>query len=238
MTGQQVRTARWGFTVSRPVVVSLAVVSDDEMLAPRAVELLERDGLVVRLAAAGPDVYAIEGSESAPDLVIVRRATDQPGLEQVLQWLRRELPAASVVVVLPSRKGAQVGRLLSAGADGLVLERDLASSLPVVTRSVAADFVSVPAELRHEIQPPALSHRERQILGLAVAGLTNAQIARQLFLAESTVKGHLASAFRRLGVHSRREAAALVLASDDGLRRMVLATLRLSEALPRHGEDS
>jgi DNA-binding CsgD family transcriptional regulator len=121
------------------------------------------------------------------------------------------------------------------GADAVLLERDVDAILGPVARVAAAGQVSLPAALRHAIQRPALSHRERQILGLAVAGLTNAQIARRFFIAESTVKTHLSSAFRRLGVHSRREAAALIFASDEVLRRSVLASLRLAdEAGPRH----
>jgi DNA-binding NarL/FixJ family response regulator len=72
------------------------------------------------------------------------------------------------------------------------------------------------------VNPPALSQREKEILALVAAGLTNGQIATRLYLAESTVKTHLSSAFRRLGVRSRREAAALVLSSDDGMRRWLL----------------
>jgi DNA-binding CsgD family transcriptional regulator len=101
-------------------------------------------------------------------------------------------------------------------------------------RLAAAGHVSVPGSMRHTIQPPALSHRERQALGLALAGLTNAQIARTVFIAESTVKSHLSSAFRRLGVHSRREAVAL-LNSDPALRASVLATLRLSREFSTSG---
>ena len=93
-------------------------------------------------------------------------------------------------------------------------------------RAAVRQAVSMPASMRHSIEPPALSHRERQALGLALAGLTNAQIARTVFIAESTVKSHLSSAFRRLGVHSRREAVAL-LNSDPALRASVLAALRL-----------
>jgi hypothetical protein len=61
--------------------------------------------------------------------------------------------------------------------------------------------------------------------------MTNAQIASRFFIAESTVKTHLSSAFRRMGVHSRREAAALIFSSDDVLRRSVLASARLPEPL-------
>jgi DNA-binding NarL/FixJ family response regulator len=48
-------------------------------------------------------------------------------------------------------------------------------------------------------------------------GMTNAEIAAKLFLAESTVKSHLSSAFAKLGVASRSEAAAVILDSRTGV---------------------
>jgi DNA-binding NarL/FixJ family response regulator len=93
-------------------------------------------------------------------------------------------------------------------------------------QSVLLGQVSVPRPLRELVEAPALSHRERQILALVVEGFTNAQIAERLYLAESTVKTHLSSAFRRLGVKSRREATAAVLGSDDPFRLGVLTAVR------------
>ena len=61
-----------------------------------------------------------------------------------------------------------------------------------------------------------LTTREKQILTLMVTGQTNSQIASELFLAESTVKSHLSSAFGKLGVSSRSEAAAVILDPDRG----------------------
>jgi DNA-binding NarL/FixJ family response regulator len=72
------------------------------------------------------------------------------------------------------------------------------------------------------VSPPALSYREKEVLELAAGGLTNSQIASRLFLAESTVKTHLSSVFRRLGVSSRREAAALIRVADNDTRRQLL----------------
>jgi DNA-binding CsgD family transcriptional regulator len=103
-----------------------------------------------------------------------------------------------------------------------VLEPELELNLGLAIRSVCAGHVTVPRQLRHGVAVPALSHRERQILGLVTAGLTNDEIASRLYLSESTVKGHLTSAFRRLGVRSRREAVAMILASEESLRRSVL----------------
>jgi two-component system nitrate/nitrite response regulator NarL len=56
----------------------------------------------------------------------------------------------------------------------------------------------------------ALTARQREILELVVEGLTNADIARRLFLAEGTVKQHLRTAYRLLNVKSRVQAAALL----------------------------
>jgi DNA-binding NarL/FixJ family response regulator len=61
------------------------------------------------------------------------------------------------------------------------------------------------------------SYREKQVLELVLAGLTNGEIAGRLYLSESTVKSHLASSFRKLGVSSRVEAARRVLDPDSGL---------------------
>jgi DNA-binding NarL/FixJ family response regulator len=116
----------------------------------------------------------------------------------------------------------RVSEAVNTGADGLVPEDDLDRSLAVVVRAVAAGHVAVPRSLRRSVARPAFSHRERQVLTLVANGLQNREIADRLYLAESTVKSHLASSFEKLGVRSRKEAAALVLDPDEGLRALVL----------------
>ena len=58
---------------------------------------------------------------------------------------------------------------------------------------------------------------------MVVLGFTNGEIARQLHLAESTIKSHLSSSFTKLGVRSRNEAAELILDADGGLGTGILA---------------
>jgi DNA-binding NarL/FixJ family response regulator len=207
----------------------------DPSLAERAIRALERDGLVVSLEMSGPDLSLVHDADRSPTLLVVVAEFGEHRLEQALQWAGRCFPHAVVIVVLPEGQHADAGAALSMGAHGLLHERDLDRLLGSMCRLGAAGHVSVPSAKRYAIQVPALSHRERQTLGLALAGLTNAQIARRVFIAESTVKAHLSSAFRRLGVHSRREAVAL-LSSDHALRANVLATVRLSEEFPAHGD--
>jgi DNA-binding CsgD family transcriptional regulator len=67
------------------------------------------------------------------------------------------------------------------------------------------------------VAKPTFSHREKEILELLVAGMTNRQIGDRLYLAESTVKTHVAAAFAKLGVRSRKDAAAILLDPAEGL---------------------
>lgn len=223
------RTKAWRQPRSQTAGFTLAAISDDETLARRAATVLEHEGMIVTVDAAGPDVAALEDLDSWPDLVLVRRGENRPGIEHALQWAQHRLPAAARIVVLPAPEAVDLAGMLTAGAQGIVQERGFERTLGPVVRAVTAGCICVPAEMRHAIEAPSLSHRERQILALAVAGLTNAQIADRSCLSESTVKTHLTSAFRQLGVHSRREAASFVLSSDGPLRRTVLATLGLAE---------
>src|SRR3954447_4277092 len=68
----------------------------------------------------------------------------------------------------------------------------------------------------------ALLHREKQVLALVAMGYTNGEVAAKLCLAESTVKTHLSSCFDKLGVRSRREAAALVADESNGVGTRVV----------------
>jgi DNA-binding NarL/FixJ family response regulator len=73
------------------------------------------------------------------------------------------------------------------------------------------------------MHPPELTMREKQVLSLVVMSLSNGEIARQLYLTESTVKSHLGTAFRKLGVRSRAEAARLVADPERGFGTGILA---------------
>jgi DNA-binding NarL/FixJ family response regulator len=64
-----------------------------------------------------------------------------------------------------------------------------------------------------------LSTRQREILGLVAERLSNAEIARRLYLSESTVKQHLRTAYKVLGVHNRTEAVRVLISIDGSTSR-------------------
>jgi DNA-binding NarL/FixJ family response regulator len=128
-----------------------------------------------------------------------------------LRRLRRDNREPAIVVVSPRSTATAVRRTLEAGADALVFEPEIPVALAASIRAVESGQSVVPRRLRAGVERPNLSHRERQVLTLVCDGHTNAEIAEALFLAESTIKSHMASIFTKLGVHSRKEAGAVFL---------------------------
>ena len=92
----------------------------------------------------------------------------------------------------------------------------------ITLRHLAVGLSAVPVLLNGSADRLALSYREREVLRLVIAGNTNSEIANSLFLAQSTVKSHLSSAYRKLGATNRKDAAALILDPDGGLLEMIL----------------
>ncbi len=137
--------------------------------------------------------------------------------------LARRFEHTPIVVVCAEIERWAVRAALTAGAAGVVLLDALDAALWPCLLAVQSGQTCVPRGHWRQIEPPALSAREKQILGLVVMGYMNSQIAEQLFLAESTVKSHLSSAFGKLGVRSRNEAVSLILDPERGLGMGILA---------------
>jgi DNA-binding NarL/FixJ family response regulator len=143
-----------------------------------------------------------------------------------------EHPGAPVIAVHAfGAARSDLRRALRAGASGIVVDRQIHEALVPTARATLAGQLVVPPALRRQLAPRALSFREKQILALVVRGYTNRQIADELFVAESTVKTHLSSAFHKLETRSRAETAALILDPDDGYG---LGVLPLTDAASRN----
>jgi DNA-binding NarL/FixJ family response regulator len=222
--------ARRGRRTAGPARISVGVAAADDGQLRRIAAALKDGGLTVGVRAAAPRQLATQAKNGKkPDVVVLTcRPTGSNGLEP-LRVLGERLPDAPVVVVSPPLGGSVVRRVLEGGAGGIVFESDLEEALAATVRAVQAGQVSVPRQARQHLERPALSYREKQILGMVVMGFTNSEIARKLHLAESTVKSHLSSAFAKLGVRSRNEAAALILDPEAALGPGILA-ISASEA--------
>jgi DNA-binding NarL/FixJ family response regulator len=191
---------------------------------PREViaEILVREGFAL---TSFDGVQAITDTHGLadPSAIVLSLEDISSSVPSLIEPLRKRFEQAPVVVTCESIQRWEVRAVLAAGVAGVVIYDDLEKTLGPSLRAVGVGQICVPRGHWQQIEPPALSTREKQILGLVVMGFMNSQIAERLFLAESTVKSHLSSAFGKLGVRSRNEAVDLILNPTRGLGMGILA---------------
>jgi len=183
--------------------------------------------LLARAAGSWPGTVALRGvgglAADRPDAVVLVADSAGPAGMASLRRICAEVPDAHVVVVARDGGTANAARqALNAGADAFVRVDDAHEALGPALDAVMAGLVCAPRAVRRLIAKPTFSHREKEVLELLVAGLTNRQIGERLYLAESTVKSHLAAAFAKLGVRSRKDAVAVLLDPAESLARTAL----------------
>lgn len=180
-------------------------------------EILREGGWEVSFRAAAEDLSAGEVTVA----ILLGRSLSEA--EEGAKLLGASCSDPALVAVCESIRPGELRQALATGVAGVVLTEDLAQGLIPCLLAVAAGQVCVPRSQSGQIDAASLSPRERQILGLVVMGYMNGEIAEQLVVAESTVKSHLSSAFAKLGVKSRTEAADLILDPERGLGMGILA---------------
>ena len=193
---------------------TLGIVAN-EIERRRLRALLEASSFEV--AASGEDVNTLLDRAGAPlDLVVFAGGPGLLARGGPVELFHNLRPNAAIVIVSGGGT-AVVRKALRAGVDGFVSETEVDGALRGTISAVLAGQISVPQSIRNRIAWTTFSLREKQVLQLVAAGLTNSEIADRLFLSESTIKSHLSSSFRKLDVSSRAEAAAAVLDPDNGL---------------------
>jgi DNA-binding NarL/FixJ family response regulator len=186
-----------------------AIATRSAGVAPEELqEIFAEAGIAVRVRAA---LLSDAARADEVDMVIVGDHDAPTRLAAVVEHAQEMFPDAVVIVVVWRPKRANVRALLAAGADAVVLAAELGRTLAPAAQSTSAGLVTMPRAMWHASAPATLSQRQRETLGMALAGMTNAEIARRLEVAEATVSTHLVVAFRRLAVHSRSEAATALL---------------------------
>lgn len=189
-----------------PATTAMATGQEGVRVAIRSFEGLDAGPVEAVLAAAGhrtveDDAIVVISLHHRPDAAACREA----------RLLADTEIGPGLVFVVEQAGAVDVRRAIQAGAHGIVTFSSLDRALPASIEAVLAGQIAIPYRFGARAAPRLLTVREKQILGLVVMGMTNAAIASQLFLAESTVKSHLSSAFSKLGVSSRSEATTVIL---------------------------
>lgn len=199
--------------------------------------LLVDDHPVVRAGLAGilgteSDLEVVGEAGSADEAVAVARAVNphvvlmdlrMPGGDGVTATagVLAAVPTARVVVLTTYESDADILRAVEAGAAGYLLKdasrTDLLAAIRGAARGETVLAPSVATRLVDRMRRPhaadSLSPRELEVLRLVAQGLSNAEIGRQLFISEATVKTHLLRAFAKLGVSDRTAAVTSAIAA-------------------------
>jgi DNA-binding NarL/FixJ family response regulator len=179
-----------------------------------------------------PDAIIEEASSLGEALIKARTAHPNlfvfdffmPGMSAAaIAGVVAAFPDVPVLVVSGGANAADVQAIIHAGARGFLPKTATREQFTHTIHLLLAGGTSFPAEVLlqgsvPEEEPPwmtALTPRETDVLRATARGLSNKEIARELDLAEVTVKLHLSAIFRKMGVRSRTEAA--MLATRTGI---------------------
>ena len=197
-------------------MIRLVIADDHPVVRGGLAQLVSGfdDVELVGQAADGAEAVAL-CAERSPDVVLMD--LEMPVLDgiEATRRIRAESPGVAVVVLTSFSDRERILRALDAGAAGYLLKdadpAELARAVRAAARGDAPlDPKAARALLsaRTEGSPgDALSEREREVLLMVAEGLPNKLIARRLEISEKTVKAHLTSVFRRIGVTDRTQAA-------------------------------
>jgi two-component system, NarL family, response regulator LiaR len=204
-------------SVSTPIRV--LVVEDHPMTRTGLTLFLKafRDLELVGEATSGEEALAL-CARVRPDVILMDMKL--PGIDGVVatQMVKQQHPQTQIIALTSYQEGDLVERVLRAGAISYLLKNVSAHDLAQAIRAAHAGRSVLAQEatdaLVQNVHQAAISgvnltEREREVLGLLVQGLSNAQIADRLSVSRATVKFHVGGILSKLGAASRAEAITL-----------------------------
>ncbi|WP_024286936.1 response regulator transcription factor [Cellulomonas sp. KRMCY2] len=201
------------------MTIRLVVVDDHPVVRAGIVGLLGGEPDLEVVGAAADGVEAIGLVESLrPDVVLMDlRMPVMDGVEATGRILAIA-PQVRVVVLTTYETDADILRAVEAGATGYLLKdtprEDLVEGVRAAARGETVLAASVARRLMSQVrsgQQERLTARELEVLAGVARGGSNAQIGRELFIGEATVKTHLLRIFTKLGVDDRTRAVTVAL---------------------------
>src|SRR5918999_2300301 len=187
--------------------------ADDHRLILEAIQLVLEDAddiEIVGQTTNGSQVLPLIGRTS-PDLVLLDvRMPEMDGLT-CLDRIRKQHPDVTVVMLSAYDDPETIASALSRGAKSfigkMVDPRDLPSALRLIAQgAVYRPVIGTESKDESEAQKAGLTPSEQRVLASLAQGLSNKEIAQELWLTQQTVKFHLTNIYRRLGVANRTEA--------------------------------
>jgi len=202
--------------------IKILLAEDHVIVREGTRELVQRepDMEVVAEADDGEEAVQLAG-KLQPDVVIMDIALPKLNGIEATKQIKALYPATAVLILTAYDNDQYIFALLEAGAAGYLLKtvrgHELIDAIravsvgesvlhPKIARKVLSRFMPLATKPSEERVTELLSERELEVLKLAAKGMSNKDIAEQLFLSVRTVQSHLANIFTKLDVGSRTEA--------------------------------
>jgi two-component system, NarL family, response regulator LiaR len=189
------------------------LIADDHAVVRQGLRTfldLQEDIEVVGEAADGEEALAA-AERLGPDVVLIDLVMPRLDGIQALRRLRERVPAARAIVLSSFVDDDKLFPAVRAGAAGYLLKdvqpQELVAAIRTVHGGGALLHPSVAARVMAELATDPLTPREREVLALIGRGMANKRIARELGIAEKTVKAHVSNVLAKLGVADRTQAA-------------------------------
>ncbi|MGI2335339.1 MAG: response regulator [Dehalogenimonas sp.] len=203
------------------------LLADDHVIVREGTrEMLERQSDMHVVAEANDGLDAVELARIyRPDVIVMDIAMPNMNGIEATREIKKVLPATAILILTAYDSDQYVMALIEAGAAGYMLKNARGNQLidairavhsgenilqPSTTRRVIDQLSKNNPAKKEEEEADSLSHalteREMEVLKLAAKGVSNRDIADQLFLSSRTVQTHLSNIFKKLNVASRTEA--------------------------------
>jgi DNA-binding NarL/FixJ family response regulator len=199
------------------------LIADDHALFRRGLNMVleSEPGIEVVAEAEDGEAAVAKAEEFAPDVVLMDvRMPRLSGIEATRK-IRDIIPTARILMLTVSDEEEDLYEAVKAGANGYLLKeisieevadaiRQVITGQSLISPSMASklltEFNTLAKRAEQQVPLPRLTDREREVLKLVAKGMSNRDVADQLYISENTVKNHVRSILEKLHLHSRMEA--------------------------------
>ena len=212
-------------------MITVAIIEDNRLVCECMRDMLNNvPDVKVVLAATSLETATLK--EANPRVVLLDIGLPDANCLDVAETVRKEMPDSRVIVMDLQPVHEEIAQFVNVGVAGFILKDATFEDFVGTIRSVADGARVLPPRMTgtlfsqiaraavhrgaaEALDAVRMTHREREVIALIAAGMSNKEIAQHLTIASDTVKSHVRNVMDKLALHSRLQIAAYAHQQDD-----------------------